>query len=107
LVSWLVLAEVDYLISTRIGVAAEVQMLRDMAQGAYSLEALSGPEMMTAIDLIERYADLEIGLADASIVVLAARAGTDRILTLDERHFRAMRPLSGGRSFEVLPADAP
>lgn len=48
---------------------------------------------------------LGIGLADASIVALAARYETNRILTLDERHFRTLRPLRG-RSFRLLPQDA-
>ena len=46
-----------------------------------------------------------IGLADASIVVLANRYDTDRVLTLDERHFRALRTLDG-KPFTLLPADA-
>jgi len=57
-----------------------------------------------AADVIDRYRDLEIGLADASIVVLAGREQTDRVLTLDERHLRALRTL-GGRPFVLLPAD--
>jgi uncharacterized protein len=52
-----------------------------------------------------RYRDLELGLADASIVVLAERFGTRRLLTLDERAFRSVTPLRGGQ-FTLLPADA-
>ena len=48
---------------------------------------------------------LELGLADASIAVLAARLDADAVLTLDERHFRALRG-PGGRPFRLLPADA-
>ena len=59
--------------------------------------------MITALDT--RYADLGLGLADCSIVVLAARYGTRRLLSFDERHFRAVAPLQGG-SFGLLPADA-
>jgi predicted nucleic acid-binding protein len=44
------------------------------------------------------------GHADASVAVLAARFGTRRILTFDERHFRAITPLQGGH-FTILPAD--
>jgi predicted nucleic acid-binding protein len=44
------------------------------------------------------------GLADASIVVLADRYATLDLLTLDERHFRAVRGL-GNRPFRLLPAD--
>jgi predicted nucleic acid-binding protein len=54
--------------------------------------------------VIGRYAALEIGLADASIVVLANRHGIRDVLTLDERHFRTLRG-PGGRPFRLLPAD--
>ena len=53
---------------------------------------------------MRRYADLAIGLADASIVVLAGRYGLRDVLTLDERHFRTLR-LPDGRRFRLLPAD--
>jgi predicted nucleic acid-binding protein len=51
----------------------------------------------------ERHRDLGVGLAPASIVVLAGRYGTDRVLTLDERRFRALRT-PDGRPFVLLPA---
>lgn len=46
---------------------------------------------------VEAYADQNIGLADASNVVLAERYRTRTIVTLDHRHFDVLRPLSGGR----------
>jgi predicted nucleic acid-binding protein len=52
-----------------------------------------------------RYSDLGLGLADCSIMVLAGRYKTRRLLSFDERHFRAVAPLQGG-SFELLPADS-
>jgi len=52
-----------------------------------------------------RYSDLGLGLADCSIMVLAERYETRRLLSFDERHFRAVAPLQGG-SFEFLPADS-
>ena len=51
-----------------------------------------------------RYADLRIGLADASLVVLAERHDTRSVLTLDERRFRALRTRDR-KHFRVLPAD--
>ena len=61
--------------------------------------------LAAALAVLERHADLRIGLADASIVVLAARHGVRDVLTLDERHFRALR--AGPRKrFRILPADA-
>ncbi len=61
---------------------------------------------VAAFSCLKEPCSLGIGLADASVVVLAERYGTYDILTLDERHFRAMRPLTGRRSFRLLPADA-
>jgi predicted nucleic acid-binding protein len=105
LLSPLVLAELDYLLGTRMGAKVEIRFLREVAAGAYQLEPLSADDVEAGADLIERYASLEIGAADASVVVIAARARTTRILTLDERHFRVVRPLRG-RSFRILPADS-
>lgn len=92
------------MLMTRIGVDAEVRFLRDVVGGAYELVPLVQDDMERCCELVERYRDLEIGLADASVVVLAARHRTTRILTLDERHFRALRPLRG-KTFKLLPTD--
>ncbi|MDO8506903.1 MAG: PIN domain-containing protein [Candidatus Limnocylindria bacterium] len=105
LLSTFVLAELDYLLSTRLGIDAELDFLRSVAEGDYPIETFDDAEIAKAAALIERYRDLSIGLVDASIVVLADRADTRQLLTLDERHFRALRPLRGG-SFRLLPADA-
>ncbi len=102
--SQIVVAEVDYLILRRLGVEVELKFLDDLAGGTYVVDALTPPELTIARDVVARYRDLELGLADASLVVLASRWRTRRILTFDERAFRAVTPLQGG-SFEILPAD--
>jgi predicted nucleic acid-binding protein len=99
-----VLAELDSLITSRLGVGAELKMLEDVAGGVYRLAELTQNDVAQARSVIAKYRDLKIGLADASIVVLAARHMTTRVLTFDLRHFRAMEPLQGG-SFTILPAD--
>ena len=104
LLSPFVLAELDYLLSTRVSQEAELLLLDQVAQGAYQLEVFDADDVHEASRLINRYVDLRVGLADASIVVLAARAGTNRILTLDERHFRVIRPRRG-KAFHLLPTD--
>jgi predicted nucleic acid-binding protein len=103
--SQVVAAEADYLILRRLGVDAELRFLEDLAEGTYIADTLALPDLAIARDIAARYRDLELGLADASLAVLANRWGTRRILTLDERAFRAVKPLQGG-SFTVLPADA-
>jgi hypothetical protein len=56
---------------------------------------------------LERRAAAE-GITKAELVrrVLAARLQTTRVATLDERHFRALGPLTGEAAFTLLPADA-
>jgi predicted nucleic acid-binding protein len=105
-VSPFVLAEADYLLSERDqrpDVALEV--MRDVASGSYRLEPFARKDLDRAADVIERYQDQRVGLADASNVVLAECYDTIDILTLDERHFRVLRS-SRGKPFRVLPADS-
>jgi uncharacterized protein len=100
-----VLAELDYLLLTRAGVKAELQLLQEVAGGVYELASFGRADTGRAAEVAERYAGLKLGLADASIVVLADRYRTTRLLTFDERHFRAVSPLSAP-AFTLLPADA-
>lgn len=105
LLSPFVLAEMDYLLTTRVGIEAEAELLDEVVRGAYQLEPMSADDIAAARDIVTRYRDMELGLADASLAVLAARHDTHDVLTLDERHFRALRSSSGG-TFRILPADA-
>ena len=100
-----VLAEMDYLLATRVGQAAERALLAEVGREVYRLDSLEPDEIAAAERVIGRYAELEIGLADASLVVLANRYGVRDLLTLDERHFRVLRG-PGGRPFRLLPADS-
>lgn len=100
-----VLAELDYLLATRVSQDAERALLAEVGRGVYRLEVFDGPDIEAADRLIGRYREFHIGLADASLVVLANRYGIRDVLTLDERHFRAMRG-PGGRPFRLFPADA-
>lgn len=100
-----VLAELDYLIQTRAGVRDELKVLADVANGVYSLAALDRFDVADAAAVVQRYRGMKIGLTDASLVILAAKHGTTRILTLDEKHFRALRPLTSD-AFTLLPADS-
>ena len=101
-VSPYVLAELDYLAATRWGIEAETSLLRELAGGAYELASCSADDVGVAVDVVEKYRDLGVGLADASLVVLARRYETRSVLTLDHRHFTVLRPLTGGR-FRLLP----
>ena len=96
------MAEVEYLVATRVGVEAELTVLRELSTGAWELASFGVPELKQAVSVITKFYDQRIGVADASNVVLADRYGTRRIVTLDHRHFSVLRPISGGR-FSVAP----
>jgi predicted nucleic acid-binding protein len=103
IVSPYVVAELDYLLATRLGVAAETAVLDELAGGAYELAQIDADDIEESVRTIRRYSNQDIGITDASIAVLARRYGTRSILTLDRRHFDVMRPLDGGR-FKLIPA---
>jgi len=102
--SQLAVAEADYLMLDRLGIDVELAFLDDLAAGTFIVDCLDRKELGAARDLARRHRDLELGLADASLAVLADRHRTDRIATFDERAFRAITPLRGG-AFTLLPAD--
>lgn len=98
-------AEIDYMLGQRFGVPARRAFLSDLATGRFSVATLEREEYTRIVDLEARYAALELGLADCALIVLAARYRTTRILSFDERHFRAVRPLHG-EAFTILPQDS-
>lgn len=104
-VSPFVLAELDYLIGSRVGHEAQLALIDEFVRGAYRLDPLDASDLDRAKRIMERYADLRIGLADASVVVLAMRHRTRDLLCTDQRHFRALRG-HGGKPFRLLPFDA-
>jgi predicted nucleic acid-binding protein len=101
LLSPFVLAELDYLLLTRVGAPAEIALLEEVAAGAYQLEPFDRADIEAATEYVRKYDSIELGLADASIIVLADRHRTSTVLTLDERHFRTVRR-GNGDSFALL-----
>lgn len=97
-------AEIDYLLGQRFGDAARRAFLSDLAAGRFSVACLERGDYGRIVELEARYADLSLGLVDCAAIVLADRLGTTRIVTFDERHFRAVTSL-GGEPFTILPAD--
>ena len=96
-------ADADYLILDRLGVDVELAFLNDLAAGTFIADCLDRAELVAARDLARTYRDLRLGIADASLLVLAARHRTVRIATLDRTDFLAVRPLHGD-AFQLLPA---
>ena len=105
LLSPLVLAELDYFILVRLGAQAEQVVLAELRSQAYRLALFTDDDFKLASEVATKYGDMQLGLTDASIVVQAAQHKTTRILTLDHKHFGAVRPLTGDASFTLLPRD--
>jgi len=100
-----ILSEIDYLIGAKLGAQAEIDFLDDILSGAFTLEPFTAGDLRRSRELLEKYQPLDFGLADAAVIATAERLRTRRILTVDERHFRAVRA-ADGKPFTLLPADS-
>jgi predicted nucleic acid-binding protein len=100
----LVIAELDHLVLRYGGAIAAKALREDLGDGAYQVEWWS-TAMPETIAVAEAHESMQLGLTDASLLALAAHVHSTRIATLDERHFRAVKPPSGD-AFTLLPVDA-
>jgi predicted nucleic acid-binding protein len=87
----LVIAEVAYLAATRLGADVEATFIQ--ALGTLDVDAPPPQEWARIAELVRQYADFPLGATDASVVALAERLGTPNVITLDRRHFHAVKPL--------------
>jgi hypothetical protein len=99
-----ILAEIDYLLREFLGVDAELCFFQDVANGAFLLEPLTMTDWTRCHELVALYRDLNPGLADTAVFATAERLNIKKVLTVDERDFRAMRSKLG--FLILLPADA-
>lgn len=95
----LVLAELDYFL--RAERAAMASFMADLRSGAFTYAPPTLDQLLRATEIDRRYADLGLGLVDASLVALADQLGIRRIATRDVRHFASVR-LSDGSAFELV-----
>jgi hypothetical protein len=86
------LPELDYLLAQRVGPGAMLALLRDIRAGVFVVEDLEFEDLERIGDLIDTYADLDVGYVDAAVLATVERMGEPKLATLDRRHFAAMRP---------------
>jgi uncharacterized protein len=96
----LVVAETTYLVGKRFGMHAEADFLRSAR--VLDVEGPTPDDFERMAELVDQYADFPLGGTDASVVALAERLGASVIVTLDRRHFGAIRPRHCD-AFELLP----
>jgi predicted nucleic acid-binding protein len=96
----LVVAEATYFVGQRLGPSAEAAFLRGV--GTLEIEPPTAADIERMAELVERYADFPLGGTDASVIALAERLQAPIVVTLDRRHFAAVRP-SHLPAFQILP----
>ncbi|MFQ5674865.1 MAG: type II toxin-antitoxin system VapC family toxin [bacterium] len=97
-----VLPEVCYLMNTYIGQEAERHFIHSFLSGEIKVEGLTGNDLRRASELLEQYADANIGFVDATVAAVAERLKIRYLLTTDRRHFSMIRPRHCAH-FELLP----
>ncbi|MER5257605.1 PIN domain-containing protein [Streptomyces sp. NPDC002855] len=111
IMSPLLLAELDHVATRELGREAAFSAVDDirhwMRRGRVVAPEITEDHLYAAQSVRTRYKSLDLDLADAVNVALAADYDTDAILTLDRRDFRAVRPLGRHKAFRVLPDDLP
>lgn len=97
---WPVLVEAMYLLS--FSWRAQKALWEMVETGAVQLLQLDQADIAAMKNLMEKYQDLPMDMADAALVRVAEREGIRRVLTLDHRDFGVYR-LSRKGSFALLP----
>lgn len=80
-------------------------ILTQVARTRMTIPAVDENLLRTATAIMTGYAGLALDLADAVNVALAQAFRTDCLLTIDERDFRAIRPLTAHKAFRLVPQD--
>jgi predicted nucleic acid-binding protein len=96
----MVVAEATYLVGSRLGPKVESGFLRGL--GEMDVDGPEARDWPRIAELVQRYGDFPLGGTDASVIATAERLGTDIILTLDRRHFGAVR-FKDGKTPKILP----
>lgn len=87
-----VLPELDYLVSERMGPAPMLAFLRDVEASAYRVADLVPDDYRRVHEIVDRYADQDVGFVDAAVLAVVERLGEPKLATLDRRHFSVLRP---------------
>ena len=89
-----VLVEADYLIRSRAGASAARAFLKSIAKGTHEVAYMTAGLMQRAAELDAKYADLNLGFVDASVMAIAERHDLP-IFTFDFTDFRATESATG------------
>jgi hypothetical protein len=97
---WPAVSEAMYLL--RSSLQAQEELWEMLEGGSLRIAGLDLDDCSRMRDLMRKYRDLPMDLADAALVRVAERERISRIFTIDRRDFEVYRP-AGIRRFEILP----
>jgi predicted nucleic acid-binding protein len=103
-VSPLTLNEIDFIAEGIVGRRGALTIMRALAGPQYRLLSYTRGTLIAATAVMETHEDMNLGIVDASLVAHAREVGTEEIFTLDQKHFRSVRSLTG-RHFRLIPFD--
>ncbi len=89
--TWPVITETCYLLLTKIGNHAQVGFIDRLVAKDFQTFKIRVEHAPRISELMKKYADLPMDLADASLIVLAEHLGDGRILSVDRRDFNTYR----------------
>lgn len=87
-----ILSEIDFMLTVRVNPLAGDRFVDAIVDGFFEIESFTHADAKYVRELLKRYSNLKLGLADGAVMALAERMHCPRILTTDQRHFRAVRP---------------
>lgn len=89
--TWLVVGEASHLIVRKLGTEAQLRFLDLHLLGGLDIFDVRREQFPRVLQLMRRYVDLPMDLADASLVLVAEHLGHGRILSTDQRDFANYR----------------
>ena len=89
--TWPVITETSYLLGKALGVSSQLHFISALESDYIEISDITKQNLGRVKQLIDKYSDLPMDLADASLVILAEELGHGRILSTDQRDFKTYR----------------
>ena len=89
--TWPVMTETCHLLLKRMGHISQVKFIENYFHGAFKVFDLKAIHSGQLLKLMDKYKNLPMDLADASLVILAEELGKGQILSTDKRDFGVYR----------------
>jgi len=89
--SYFVMGETCHLLLREIGVEAQIKFLQAYQMDMFKIFHLEKQHFPRLVELMQKYKELPMDLADASLVILAEHLEHGQILSTDQRDFNTYR----------------